>query len=857
MKNIKFYILGLLSLLTLALTVLGSTLEVSQAGGFCSTGLGPNLKEKAFSINVDDISHQDLGNRNYTARELFSSSMRYAKPYGIVKGDGFLISENNQYGEIDEEDGEIDEEVEKRLESLGEGWNCVGTGFQAAISISGWSISVSNFMAGMITWVTELAFTNSLVCKTTESTGCVDLLGVIGGESGIIKSLSNGLFLPLSVIMFVIVGVWLMYTGLLKRELRLGLSGVLWSVFAFILGIFTLIRPTMVATLPQTINTEIANCILDAMQGKSCIGGGNSTSGIPYDTSNVCVSSSSEATSTDEQMAMKVNSLTCLTTKGFALNQWAKEQFGYNFDELWTKNPPNGYTPYKVDDPNAYCINMYSTSSPNEITSSTKFTSGEKCNIALAYLANVTTGDFGEKVTLKDIVILAAKDPKMWNEFTYFGDSPFAELFAAVIIFICFVPIGIITNAYSLVSIVLMAFAPIYVLIGIHPGKGKKIFLGWLEVVVSNILKYFASLVLIFVMVIIFGSAMTNLDGPALFVAAVVLAVAFMSYRKEFVNLIGMTNMGGQKMRNMAEDRMKKLGQTAKHGTNAVVGGAVGGAALAIQENEDTGVDAAKNILKGTVKGAGAGIATEMKRGRGAIANATRSYGQIKNQNAKEATETQREERENLARSQATQQFSKGIEDFNNRQEELKLNDIKSEFNDRLSNIDTMKSLESYGMNGIVQELQTKKDIVELAKTPEEASPAILEFNQLEKTAADINVSIKNAGNNVPVGIQNYMNTTGNNIEQQYLNNVIPYSETVAQSATNEFQEAKLDNIVNESVKGFENSLSEYKKSVENLNLNEVKVADLHTLENNLKDKITTDMNKLGQLKQEFISKEE
>ena len=77
-----------------------------------------------------------------------------------------------------------------------------------------------------------------------------------------------------------------------------------------------------------------------------------------------CTSYTTGQSSTNSKSQMALNAIGCNITKGFTVDRWAYQQFGYHFNQLYTKNPPIGYTVYKVDNPDDFCVNVYSTSSP-------------------------------------------------------------------------------------------------------------------------------------------------------------------------------------------------------------------------------------------------------------------------------------------------------------------------------------------------------------------------------------------------------------------------------------------------------------------------------------------------------------
>src|SRR5699024_12828572 len=97
----------------------------------------------------------------------------------------------------------------------------------------------------------------------------------------------------------------------------------------------------------------------------------------------------------------------------------------------------------------------------------------------------------------------------------------------------------------------MMVLAPLFLLLAVHPGRGRKMFLGWLSQVTSNVLKYLASALFLIVTISLYGAAMANSDNIALtFVFVLILTGALLLYRGEFFNIIVKVDLGGEKLFN-------------------------------------------------------------------------------------------------------------------------------------------------------------------------------------------------------------------------------------------------------------------------------------------------------------------
>lgn len=734
----KKYLLLFPALFTLFISFANNSIITTEAFSFnvCGHGLGVGLDSKKISSSLKDSesSLASVGNRTYTVDELFSNSYDNATPYGLIEKGDWFFGENK---EITKDVTISDESQKNRLIDQGTKSKQINgcTFYSWGTMMSNITTSIGQWLSNIIKALAVSLFSNDFVCNPeSKNKFCIDLIGIVGGKndtdkSGLISTLGTGIFIPLQAIAFVIVGVWIFYKGIIKREFRASLGGLLWAFFTLILGMIVVLNPYTFARMPQKINSAIGDCLMGALTGSGCtLTGGSSSS----KTGTVCESTSTSPGSSGNNLALKVNGLSCGITKAFTINRWSQQQFGYSFDELWTSGAPDGYTNYPSaklqGNPDDYCVNTFSASSPASAGTSPNMTGVKRCNIALAFLANKTQGEYGTKATLKDIVLTASKDDTMWNAFT--GQSGRTALsgiwsnLGILLASIAFVPVTVYAHAYSLTSTIMLAFAPLFFLFGLHPGKGKKIFLGWLETEVSYILKYLASAMLTIVMILIFGATLAKMNAFSALVSIIILDCTFIMYRKEFINLIGTVNMGGVKVANKASEAMNKITDNTSQYAKAGIGGAVGGAMLAGSKSmngELTG--GAKQVIAEIAKGSAQGMGMEARRGNGVVATATRQFktsnDQLKNKRKRDLEEKAR---------QKTEQQSQ----FNDR----KANIVES-FNDK----DLDKKLSQSGLTNLKNDLDGLKVEISKVNGPEEKE-------KLNRVESELNVRV---GHNIKI----------------------------------------------------------------------------------------------------------
>lgn len=633
-KKLKAVLLAVGSISSLGIAVSSQSITPVHAG-FCG-GVGTSgMVEKAVPIDAWGISEWDLGNRKYTLTELFDgNSSTYAVPYGHRKKSWFGILAENEFKKAPKPDGEEKKKIEARGEDLG----CVFSGFQPMIQNV--SKTFADMFVGLINTTIGLFFNKDFICADPDKPtgGCINLLGIAGGKTGdkdggLIGSMSRGVFQPLAAVAFLMVAIWLIHNGLYKREFRTSFGGLIWAFIAFIMGIFVLVNPQQVARAPQAINSVISGCVLEVLNGGDCMSG---SSGQPKQGDDIACKAYSGSANANQRTQMVLSELSCNVTKAFSIDRWSEQQFGYRFDELYTMNSPTGQNYTKIaGSAGNYCVPMYTNAKPRQLNGA-NFSDGqyEVCNIAAAYMALRTNANFHVTASMEHIVATALKDDAMWGSFTGQGRdmSGATSIISAFAAAIAFLPVTFYGLAYSLTSTLLVIWAPIFLLLAIHPGRGKQIFLGWLEALIGSFLKYMASGLLVIVMFSVFSAVISELNAFSGMVVTIILAFTFRLYRKELINLMGTVNLGGVKIANRASEALDKIGDKSERFTKSTVGGAVGGLIAGAGSEDMTALD-------GMRKGMAAATMKELKHGRGMVANVARGFDSTSKQNIKDRKE--------------------------------------------------------------------------------------------------------------------------------------------------------------------------------------------------------------------------
>lgn len=807
-----------------------SMFNVSFAG--FENGVGFSMEPNTVSLPAKDMINSNVGSRTYTIDELFSRSAGFAIPYGTLEEDNTWILGHPANKIVEEKNKNLSEEAKERLKKQGGGFFSGSIrlwGIPSSLAIMGSDIatSVAFLCANIISWLVKMLFDPPLV------KALVELIGGTDAKAGLISNLGKNVFYPLSTLAFLTVAVYLIWEGLIKRKFRASFGALGWSLLAFALGVFTVVNGQLVAKAPTEINATIANCVLSAASGKSCL---NSTgTNTKESTNSMCDADTSQSVSAAEAASINAGRFSCIVNKAIVYDRWAEQQFGYSLDELWTVNPPDGYKVWPQDKlsgaPTDYCVNFYTADSPNQMSSATKFTSNSKCNIALAFMASRTDADFGEKIGFPTITGTAAMDSQMWNAYSGNGRTsvPILLLIASFIIVATFVPVVVYALVYNITATILTVFAPIFLLIGIHPGRGRKIFLGWLESIISNILKYMASCFMVIVMIFIYGAAFSKMNQAQVFVASVILGVTFVSYRKELVNLMGAVNMGGARVSNIAGEKLSKAGQKAKYMGMAAAGGAIGGTLAGINDARESGklmskddkiakygkykrwlnpgnyADTLNNARKamsegskGAVQGLRAGTSMELKRGRGLVANAARQAGQVGNELAQQRKEAAREIRENEAREQMNESMRKGYEHIAEVQrkdlQEREVTSSKQAASENLNIPKLAQELNSAGLARAAQQMTEKNEALNSAESKEDIIRIEADIKEHKQISTELMTDIKKNGGDVVLGADKFADKK----VRDYEDRALAETQRLMEVSKGKPYEAEVNQLINE-----------------------------------------------------------
>lgn len=573
--------------------------KVEAGGFFCG-----NVYDGAYfgnSFMKEGELLPNIGQRRYTFQEMFGRSVQIGTFRG-ERDDGLFFKERN-VGLREATDNAGKFMLEKR-----------GSSTVDACLLDPSGAGLSSLILKLSSIVTSVAsvFVNSLFSSENPIIEAVSL--IIGGENnedgGLIGSLADGLYYPLMALAVLTGAIYLGYQGIVKRQYRGFLQSVIWLLIALALGVLIAEKPATIVGAPQSFTSAVTGCIMEGLKGGNCLTNTieNSPSSFIGD---ICISDSSSARVTDKT-AFNTNSLSCGIWRSLVLNPWSTSQFGYAFDDLYTIDPPEGKTAFPLPEgvsPEDFCVPTFSSSSMSEIQNSSPGTlpgfdesRGRVCNIA-GYQLAVQSGMFGTSEeariqNLNKVALVAISNTAMFDTWGFQSGMhtySFASLIASIFAFLSILGVTLQAHVYMFLSTLSLAFGPVFALFALHPGRGKKIFLGWLQSIISYVVKFIASAVVVIVTLALYSAVISNVNSISIIFVAIILSLSMKAYQSKFMELIGKVDLGGQRLASAVDEKIfnkaGKMKDSLQDKTATAAGTLIGAKVAAKTHGLSTGDD--------------------------------------------------------------------------------------------------------------------------------------------------------------------------------------------------------------------------------------------------------------------------
>lgn len=621
----KIILLALAMMVTLLMMILpmAGGASSASAGWFenitCGTDLGAST---SYQTTDDTLANDELMSNGgkYSAMDIYKNSLRW------TTYNGYLGDDEDKLNNFDVQslkgvstDGKEKSNVKDASETMRVGPQCIGR--WATTSVANALLGLTGLITSVMSAFVSYAVNPNVICPDPANPhmGCVNLLPILGGngagQQGIIGALYNGLFISLAGLVAIIVAVWMILKAV-KGEARNAIFGIIWTVLSFVLFVMVLTHPLVLAEAPMKVSTTLGSCMVEALNGHSCISSA-SASGPAADSSQtpaaqLCLINPKNDVTADQRLALDSRMATCKLWKAFTLEPWSEGQFGMSYESMETattdligKSPSkdsldywkNVKTSLEADSTNSLCNSTKSQQSNIALYQLDLMTDVHDCKGAggMDYHSNAKTaqdpGVYNDWYYLIDIMSQARTDngtgaeniSHSWN--TWSGSSSgvrtslgLVSIIAAILAATIIIPSSIYALGYMFIGTILTVFAPMFMLIGLQPTVGRKMFLGWLELEIGAVLKYFFSVLWVSVVVEIFGAILGSSTSSMITLAFVIaMAATLKAYRKELTQIFGNIDLGGKKLSNAIGQKFSSAAGKVKGLAGAYAGGAAAG----------------------------------------------------------------------------------------------------------------------------------------------------------------------------------------------------------------------------------------------------------------------------------------
>lgn len=436
-----------------------------------------------------------------------------------------------------------------------------------------WTVSrvITGFTISIFQWATN----PSLMDQFSEPLDCM----VAGCEGN--KGLKDILFLNYLLPIVMLGAVWGAWNGLVKKRTTETMQGGLWMIGAASFALIFMSHPSAIASGANTVVGEV---------GSTITGSVTSATGNGIEKGDVCYLPDWKSTK-DRGNRMAA----CSMYKAMALTPWSAGQFGVAI-----------YEPLKG-------------------TSTVKIGKTETTDLRVAQIDAQTIGHTERAEGVMKLPDLILADKHKWGQVLYdvrgwqkgeertedtVGKGDFmmwsgeretervtiamASVVASLCLGFLVVVISFSTVMLSIAMILLIMMAPLFLLVGVHPGFGRGIALKWLELLVGTILK---RIVLATMLAIVVGMYQIIMESPIPWLSQVSLILAVgigaIVFRKPMLETLNVVKFGGS-----STGMESGLGQSAKRGGSTAAGMLAGGVTAGVMGG---GID---GIVKGGFKGA-------------------------------------------------------------------------------------------------------------------------------------------------------------------------------------------------------------------------------------------------------------
>lgn len=397
------------------------------------------------------------------------------------------------------------------------------------------------------------------------------IAGVIEGSNGN-NGLRNALYLEFLGLMLMLGALYLAWVGLVKRQSSTAGSAALWMVGSVIVGSLIIYNPTIIP--------RAANATVDAVTGAIMTG----TTGLAVpngqsEKDSLCYLPTSAESDSQKRITRIVE---CSLWSAFIYTPWVSGQFGTS---------PSQDLSAGLNTPEPVQIGSGKTISNNWALYQLEQQSLDLHSLATKRGSMISSkqNNWGH---VRDH--MAQNQPELWESWS--GREEGARLGVSALAAVAsigglavIVTLSVLMIVYQIGLALLMFVAPLFLLVGAHPGFGRGIALRWAEMLAEIVAKRIFLAALLGVMVafytIVLGGANTqnaNYEYGVSMIMVIALSIAGLAYRKTLMEAFTNIRFGGtQSGIERNPQSMRQTGSIIAGAATGLVTGGVGAAKVA------------------------------------------------------------------------------------------------------------------------------------------------------------------------------------------------------------------------------------------------------------------------------------
>lgn len=449
--------------------------------------------------------------------------------------------------------------------------------------------SITEAIVGFTGWVYGFAIGHDSFSDLIDA---VDKVLGNGNDQGLISSLYLNYLTPL----IIIGSLWLFWYAFVKRAVSVATTGIIWMILSPIVSLGILYNASGLISLGNGLIQGLVTETTGAIGGATT----NARASMPNDVGDLCNLPGAKVDDFMSDSSGQVQRVvSCRIWEAFVYYPWATGQYGIPPTQ-GNLQAEGVNTTIKLGPGNEQRMDLRAAQLDSQTLdytlSSAQIAEGapkKKQEVYKKIEEHMTTSDETELLAHSWV------GNEGMNRVSIAIFSIIAVIGGTIVI----VSISISMIIYQLGTIFLMLVAPLFLLLGIHPGFGRGIALKWAELLVESILKRVVLAIFLSVLIAIFMFLVGN-TGQVGFIETIFLLVALsiagMRYKSKFLDLVGNLQFGGTQT-GMESGRGKV--RSALLGTAGAAAGVIGAVG---------GMGSAASMAKAGAVAKGAGKAGQM-----------------------------------------------------------------------------------------------------------------------------------------------------------------------------------------------------------------------------------------------------